>query len=146
VVFSSEVSENVDVNSDSLQLSDHSTPNGQNLQGENLQMDTQPHADELKIDEQKVEEQIAEALACPCVEDLRAGPCGKSFELAFSCFLRRQALHKVLPLTSSAYHCPVQARTCWLFCRHSAACPHLLALHHSSEASSIPSTIMLDAF
>ena len=28
-----------------------------------------------------------EALACPCVADLKAGPCGNSFVQAFTCFL-----------------------------------------------------------
>ena len=46
-------------------------------------------------EDHKIDEQIAEALACPCVDDLRSGPCGKSFEAAFSCFLRHQAMHKV---------------------------------------------------
>ncbi|EIE23355.1 hypothetical protein COCSUDRAFT_62894 [Coccomyxa subellipsoidea C-169] len=45
-------------------------------------------------EDHKIDEQIAEALACPCVDDLRSGPCGKSFEAAFSCFLRHQAKHK----------------------------------------------------
>ena len=26
------------------------------------------------------------ALACPCVKDLREGPCGAAFEAAFRCF------------------------------------------------------------
>jgi intermembrane space import and assembly protein 40 len=49
----------------------------------------------LQEEEQRIQQQIDEALACPCVEDLRSGPCGKSFEAAFSCFLRHQAKHKV---------------------------------------------------
>ena len=46
-------------------------------------------------DDQHLEEQIAEALACPCVDDLRSGPCGKPFEASFSCFLRHHATNKV---------------------------------------------------
>ena len=38
-----------------------------------------------------LEARIQEALACPCVADLRDGPCGTSFVAAFSCFLRDQA-------------------------------------------------------
>lgn len=38
-----------------------------------------------------MEARIEEALACPCVADLRDGPCGSAFVAAFSCFLRAQA-------------------------------------------------------
>jgi intermembrane space import and assembly protein 40 len=38
-----------------------------------------------------LEARVQEALACPCVADLRDGPCGTSFVAAFSCFLRDQA-------------------------------------------------------
>ena len=38
-----------------------------------------------------LEARVQEALACPCVADLRDGPCGPSFVAAFSCFLRAQA-------------------------------------------------------
>jgi len=40
---------------------------------------------------QELERSIEEAIACPCVADLRDGPCGASFVAAFSCFLRAQA-------------------------------------------------------
>ena len=52
-------------------------------------------------EDHKIDEQVAEALACPCVDDLRSGPCGKSFEAAFSCFLRHQAKHKVRTLAAA---------------------------------------------
>lgn len=29
---------------------------------------------------------VSEALACPCVADLKHGPCGAAFVTAFSCF------------------------------------------------------------
>ncbi len=35
---------------------------------------------------QEVDALIAEALACPCVDDLKASACGKSFVDAFTCF------------------------------------------------------------
>jgi len=38
-----------------------------------------------------LDRRVEEALACPCVADLRDGPCGPSFVNAFSCFLRAQA-------------------------------------------------------
>jgi len=37
---------------------------------------------------------VEEALACPCLDDLKEGPCGKSFVAAFSCFLKSQATEK----------------------------------------------------
>lgn len=40
---------------------------------------------------QELERSIEEAIACPCVADLRDGPCGAQFVAAFSCFLRAQA-------------------------------------------------------
>lgn len=40
--------------------------------------------------EEDVESQIEKALSCPCVADVRAGPCGKSFDAAFTCFIRNQ--------------------------------------------------------
>ena len=49
----------------------------------------------LQENDQLLDEQIAEALACPCVDDLRSGPCGKPFEASFSCFLRHHAKNKV---------------------------------------------------
>lgn len=44
---------------------------------------------------QKLEQKIEEALACPCVEDLREGPCGKQFVGAFSCYVRNYKADKV---------------------------------------------------
>lgn len=32
---------------------------------------------------------VEEMLACPCVADLRAGPCGQAFEGAFECYLEQ---------------------------------------------------------
>ena len=37
---------------------------------------------------QAAEARIASALACPCVKDLREGPCGAAFEAAFRCYHR----------------------------------------------------------
>ena len=37
---------------------------------------------------------MEEALSCPCVDDLKSGPCGKSFVAAFSCFIRSTADEK----------------------------------------------------
>ena len=67
----------------------------------------------LQEDDQHLEETIAEALACPCVDDLRSGPCGKAFEASFSCFLRHHAKDKV------HYHSTNWCQ--WLFL---AAAPH----------------------
>lgn len=57
--------------------------------------DPPPVTAPIQEEEQRIQQQIDEALACPCVEDLRSGPCGKTFVAAFSCFLRHQAIHKV---------------------------------------------------
>ncbi|RLM64235.1 coiled-coil-helix-coiled-coil-helix domain-containing protein 4 [Panicum miliaceum] len=38
--------------------------------------------------EESIDEKIQKALECPCVADLKNGPCGGSFVDAFSCFLR----------------------------------------------------------
>ena len=45
---------------------------------------------------QELNQKIEEALACPCLDDLKEGPCGKSFVAAFSCFLKSQASEKVI--------------------------------------------------
>ena len=37
---------------------------------------------------------MEEALSCPCVDDLKNGPCGKSFVAAFGCFIRSTADEK----------------------------------------------------
>lgn len=44
---------------------------------------------------QDLNQKVEEALACPCLDDLKEGPCGKSFVAAFSCFLKSQATEKV---------------------------------------------------
>lgn len=43
---------------------------------------------------QELNQKVEEALACPCLDDLKEGPCGKSFVAAFSCFLKSQAEEK----------------------------------------------------
>lgn len=40
------------------------------------------------------EERIARALDCPCVADLREGPCGTAFVAAFACFHRSAEVPK----------------------------------------------------
>lgn len=39
----------------------------------------------------QVDRRIAEALACPCVDDLKAGPCGQLFVTTFTCFHKSNA-------------------------------------------------------
>lgn len=39
-------------------------------------------------DSQSLEEMAEKALECPCVADLKTGPCGVQFSEAFVCFLR----------------------------------------------------------
>lgn len=44
---------------------------------------------------QELNQKVEEALACPCLDDLKDGPCGPSFVAAFSCFLKSTASEKV---------------------------------------------------
>ena len=44
---------------------------------------------------QDLDRKVEEALACPCVADLREGPCGKPFVDAFSCYVKSTAEDKV---------------------------------------------------
>ncbi|KAK9821127.1 hypothetical protein WJX81_003816 [Elliptochloris bilobata] len=43
---------------------------------------------------EELDRAVEEALSCPCVDDLKDGPCGKSFVAAFSCFIRSTADEK----------------------------------------------------
>ena len=43
---------------------------------------------------QELDRAVEEALSCPCVDDLKNGPCGKSFVAAFGCFIRSTADEK----------------------------------------------------
>jgi intermembrane space import and assembly protein 40 len=43
------------------------------------------------FDTQALDRRIAEALDCPCVEDLKAGPCGELFVSAFTCHQKSRA-------------------------------------------------------
>lgn len=38
--------------------------------------------------EQDLEKKIDQALSCPCLGDLKEGPCGPTFVHAFTCFMR----------------------------------------------------------
>nr|CAB3485197.1 unnamed protein product [Digitaria exilis]CAB3487714.1 unnamed protein product [Digitaria exilis] len=38
--------------------------------------------------EESIDEKVQRALECPCVAELKNGPCGGAFVDAFSCFLR----------------------------------------------------------
>jgi hypothetical protein len=49
---------------------------------------------------QSIDEKVQKALECPCVADLKNGPCGGSFVDAFSCFLRSTEEEKVVYLFS----------------------------------------------
>lgn len=37
---------------------------------------------------------IQAALACPCIHELKEGPCGPAFKAAFSCFHKSTAVPK----------------------------------------------------
>ncbi|KAF3322339.1 Mitochondrial intermembrane space import and assembly protein 40 [Carex littledalei] len=44
--------------------------------------------------ELSMDEKVQRALECPCVANLRSGPCGTHFTDAFSCFLRSTSEEK----------------------------------------------------
>ena len=49
---------------------------------------------------------MQEALSCPCVDDIKSGPCGTSFVNAFSCYMKCQARQQVgAKLPSCTAHC-----------------------------------------
>lgn len=45
---------------------------------------------------QSLDEKAQKALECPCIGDLRKGPCGNQFSGAFICFLKSTAEEKVI--------------------------------------------------
>eukprot|EP00249_Psilotum_nudum_P009064 c21685_g1_i1 orf=763-1182(-) len=45
-------------------------------------------------DEENLELKAQRALECPCVADLRDGPCGKSFSEAFVCYIKSTSEEK----------------------------------------------------
>lgn len=49
--------------------------------------DKQPDSD----DEEALDRRIAEALDCPCVEELKSGPCGELFVNTFTCYQKSRA-------------------------------------------------------
>lgn len=42
------------------------------------------------------DEKVSEALDCPCVADVKNGPCGDSFINAFTCFLKSTEEEQVI--------------------------------------------------
>lgn len=47
---------------------------------------------------QSIDAKAQKALECPCIADLRTGPCGSQFSEAFLCFLKSTAEEKVTPI------------------------------------------------
>lgn len=45
---------------------------------------------------QSLDAKAEKALECPCIADLRSGPCGVPFSDAFLCFLKSTAEEKVI--------------------------------------------------
>uniref|UniRef100_A0ACD5USR1 Uncharacterized protein n=1 Tax=Avena sativa TaxID=4498 RepID=A0ACD5USR1_AVESA len=45
-------------------------------------------------DNESIDVKVQKALECPCVADLKSGPCGSGFVDAFSCFLRSTEVEK----------------------------------------------------
>lgn len=70
---------------------------------------------------QELENRIVQALECPCVADLKAGPCGELFVTTFTCFQRSRAEPKgcdcldvsLAFAVSSPEHRQQQLGLCW---------------------------------
>jgi hypothetical protein len=52
---------------------------------------------------QSVDAQAQKALECPCIADLRSGPCGVQFSEAFLCFLKSSAEEKVIVTSHTSF-------------------------------------------
>ncbi|KAE8808973.1 coiled-coil-helix-coiled-coil-helix domain-containing protein 4 [Hordeum vulgare] len=50
------------------------------------------------------DDEVQKALDCPCVADLKTGPCGSGFLDAFSCFLRSTEVEKLAQSCSDEKH------------------------------------------
>lgn len=44
---------------------------------------------------EELDKKIEEALACPCVDDLREGACGSQFTQAFTCYIKNMKADKL---------------------------------------------------
>ena len=44
---------------------------------------------------QSIDDTVEKALECPCLDDLKRGPCGSQFIDAFSCYLKSTKEEKV---------------------------------------------------
>ena len=67
---------------------------------------------------QDLEQKIEEALACPCVDDLRNGPCGKEFVGSFSCYVRNfkaEDKASILCLPCTISDCQISRHLSWGF-------------------------------
>lgn len=45
-------------------------------------------ANTVAVRHKNMDEWVRNALACPCVDELKQGPCGEHFERAFTCFAK----------------------------------------------------------
>ena len=71
------------------------------------------------LDLQNLDKKIEEALACPCVDDLREGPCGSQFTQAFTCYIKNVKADKVswgLCCRSDVNFLPPYRVIDWLLC------------------------------
>eukprot|EP00210_Caulerpa_lentillifera_P007105 g6798.t1 len=60
--------------------------------------------DEVDQLDEEIENEIKEALSCPCVSDLKEGPCGGEFVNSFSCFMRNNREGKELENCVKAFN------------------------------------------
>lgn len=63
--------------------------------------------------DEELDREVGEALACPCVADLRDGACGKSFVASFSCFIKSKEEERGMDCLEpfQALQVPTAART-----------------------------------
>ena len=95
---------------------------------------------------QDLDQKVEQALACPCLDDLKEGPCGVSFIAAFSCFLKSRANEKVPSDNTVANLCLLSRHTCR---RHvSLMSPHHIVRQCQSISENLCclSNVCYDAF
>ena len=70
---------------------------------------------------QELNRKIEQALACPCIDDIKAGPCGTSFVGAFACFIKSQANIPASSLLLNMKNIPLLRRMHFM-CKLKEAC------------------------
>lgn len=61
--------------------------------------------------DEELDREVEEALACPCVADLRDGACGEAFVNSFSCFIKSKEEEKGMDCLESFQALQVYTRS-----------------------------------